>query len=205
MSNSKKININTKIGMSLAEVLISIFIFSLVMVGINQLFIRSWQNYKLVMNTNEASVAANRGVSEVVNVLRKMGDGDDGSYPILSASSFDLKFFSDIDKDGVSEKVHYYLSGTNLMVGTSNPSGFPLTYPSGDSESHLVVANVVNTGSQPIFYYYNNQNNSIAAPVTNLLNLKMIEVNLFIDRREGDLNIESYASLRNLSENDTIE
>jgi hypothetical protein len=38
-----------------------------------------------------------------------------------------------------------------------------------------------------------------------LNDIHMIKVNLFIDRKEGDLNIESYASLRNLSEHDTIE
>ena len=191
--------------MSLAELVIAIGIFSLMMIGINELFVKSWQNYKLVVNTNEASVIANKGVSDMVNVLRRMGDGDDGSYPILSANSFDLKFFSDIDKDGVTEKVHYYLSGTNLMVGVSNPSGFPLSYPSSDSSSSVLVKNIVNSGTQPIFYYFNGQNNSVSAPVGNLIDVKMIKVSLFVDRREGDLNIESYASLRNLSDNDTIE
>ena len=191
--------------MSLSELVIAIGIFSLMLVGINELFVKSWQNYKLVVNTNEASVIANRGASEIVNVLRRMSDGDDGSYPILSANSFDLKFFSDIDKDGVVEKVHYYLSGADLMVGVSNPSGFPLSYPSGDSSSSVLVHNIVNGGTQPIFYYFNGQNNSVSAPVGNLIDVKMIKVSLFVDRREGDLNIESYASLRNLSDNDTIE
>jgi hypothetical protein len=177
----------------------------MVMLGVNELFIRSWKNYNLTINTHTASVKANQGVSSVINVLRRIGDGDDGSYPILNANSFDLKVFADIDKDGVVEKVHYYLSGTNLMVGVSNPSGFPLTYPGTDSSSSVLISEVVNSGSQPIFFYYDGTNNSISAPVANLINVKMIEVNLFVDRKEGDLNIESYASLRNLSENDTIE
>lgn len=203
--NFKKIkNINKK-GMSLSELLIAIGIFSIIMVGVNELFIRSYKNYNLSINTHTASVTANRGVSDIINVLRRMRDGDDGGYPILSANSFDLKIFSDIDKDGVTEKVHYYLSGTNLMVGTSNPSGFPLTYPSIDSASQILVTNVVNTAAQPLFFFYDDENNSISAPVANIIDVKMIEVNLFIDRKEGDLNIDSYASLRNLSENDTIE
>lgn len=191
--------------MTLSEVMITIAIFSMIMVGINELFLRSWKNYNLIINTHTASVAANRGVSDVVNVLRRATDGADGSYPIVSATANDLKIFSDIDKDDVVEKVHYYLNGTNLMVGISNPSGFPLVYPANDSESKIVVSNIVNSGSQPLFYYYNGNNNSISSPVANLIDVKMIEINLFVDRKEGDLNIESYASLRNLSENDTIE
>ena len=191
--------------MTFSEVIITIGIFSMIMVGVNQLFIKSWQNYNLVMHTNEASIAANRGASEMVNTLRRLGAGDDGSYPILSASSFDLKIFSDIDNDGVSEKVHYYLSGTNLMVGKSNPSGFPLTYPAGDSEAEILIKNVVNSGTQPLFYYYDGVNNTISNPASSLNTVRMIEINLVIDRKEGDLNIESYASLRNLSEHDTIK
>jgi len=191
--------------MSLSELIIAIGIFSIILVGVNELFIRTYKNYNLTMNTHTASVKANRGASETVNVLRRLKSGDDGSYPILNANSFDLKIFSDIDKDGVTEKVHYYLSGTNFMIGTSNPSGFPPTYPTIDSATQILIPDVVNNGSQPLFYYYDGENNIISAPVTNLINLKMIEVNLFVDRKEGDLNIESYASLRNLSENDTIE
>lgn len=194
-----------KPGMTISEVIITIAIFSIVMVGVNQLFIKSWQNYNFVVNTNSASVAANVGISKIVNTLRKLSAGDDGSYSIISANSFDVKFFSDIDKDGVNEKVHYFLSGTNLMLGTSNPSGFPLSYPVGDSETSVLISNVVNSASQPLFYFYNGENNLISSPVGAINTVRMIKVDLIIDRKEGDLNIESYVSLRNLSEHDTIE
>lgn len=192
-------------GMTFSEVIVAIAIFSIVMVGVNQLFIKSWQNYNLVIHTSESSIAANRGASEVVNVLRKTTNPDNGAYPILSAGSFDIKFFSDIDKDDVVEKVHYYLSGTNLMVGTSESSGFPPVYPVGDTESSVLIRNVVNNGTQPLFYFYDGGNNIISDTVGNLNDIRMVEVNLFIDRKEGDLNIESYASLRNLSDYDTIK
>lgn len=201
----KNIAVVFRKGMTFSEVIVTIGIFSMIMVGINQLFVKSWQNYNLVMHTNEASIAANRGSSEIVNTLRRLGAGDDGSYPIFSVGSFDLKIYSDIDNDGVTEKVHYYLSGTNLMVGQSNPSGFPLIYPTTDSEAAILIKNVVNSGSQPLFYYYDGNNNIMGSPSSSLNNIRMIEINLFIDRKEGDLNIESYASLRNLSEYDTIE
>lgn len=205
MIDWKKIKQEKKCGLTLAELLVTMGIFSMVMVGINQLFLKSWQNYNLVMHTSEASIAANRGVSEVVNVLRKIKDGSDGSYPILNADEFDLVVFSDIDKDSVIEKVHYYLDGTNFMVGMTKPGGFPTSYASGDAETKVIIADVANNSSQPIFHYYNNQNNLIAAPVANLIDVRMVKVSLWVDRKEGDLAIESYVSLRNLSENDTIE
>lgn len=192
-------------GMTFSEVIVTIAIFSIIMIGVNQLFIKSWQNYNLVIHTNEASVAANRGVSDIVNVLRKICEAENGSHPILNVEDFDLKVFSDIDKDGTTEKVHYYLNGTDLMVGKSNPSGFPLSYPTGDDETSILVKNVVNSSTQPLFFYYNGENEIISAPAGSINEIRMIEVNLFIDRKEGDINIESYASLRNLSDYDTID
>ncbi|MGW8185175.1 MAG: type IV pilus modification PilV family protein [Candidatus Moraniibacteriota bacterium] len=201
----KKSCFSVRRGMTFSEVIVTIGIFSIIMVGINQLFVKSWKNYSLIIHTSESSIAANQGVNGIINVLRRLGAGDDGSYAIASVGSFDLKIYSDIDNDGVSEKVHYYLNGTDLMVGKSNPSGFPVTYPASDSETEVLIKNVVNGGTQPIFYYYDGENNTMSDPASSLNEIRMIEVNLFIQRNEGDLNIESYASLRNLSEHDTIK
>lgn len=195
----------TRRGMTFAEVIVTIAIFSIVMIGINQLFVKSWQNYNLVMHTNEASIIANRGMSEVVNVLRKINDAEDGGYPVLTAGNFDLKVFSNVDGDVAAEKIHYYLNGTDLMIGKSDPSGFPASYPAGDDETSILIKNVVNSSTQPLFYYYDGENNIISAPADNINKIRMIEVNLMIDRKEGDLNIESYASLRNLSDYDTLK
>jgi len=190
-----------KKGMTLAEMIIAISIFSIISVAVSKFFVDSWRNYKLILDTNQASVAANQGSAKITDVLRRVTDGSDGSFAILSASDFDLKVFSDIDKDDVIEKVHYYLSGDDLMVGISEASGFPLAYPSGDTEVQTVISDVTNSTSQPIFYYYNNQNQILSSPVSSLIDIKMVETSLFVERREGDLNIVSDVSLRNLSDN----
>lgn len=190
--------------MTFPEVIITIGIFSIVMVGVNQLFIKSWQNYNFVMKTNEASIIANRGASSVVDTLRKMTDADNGAYAISSVGDFDLKIFSNIDGDSAIERVHYYLNGTNLMLGISESSGFPPTYPVGDDEVSVLIGKVVNNSTQPLFYYYNGDNNIISSPSANIGDIRMIKINLIIDRQDKDINIESYASMRNLSDYDTI-
>ena len=201
----RKVLMQKKKGMTLSELIIAISIFSMVMVGVNQLFISSWRNYKLVMNTSEVNLKANRGMSYVDDVLRRVTDGADGSYAVLDAGSFDLKVFSDVDKDNKIERVHYYIEGEELKMGTTEASGFPLVYPSVDSESVTIVSGITNGSTRPIFSYYNNQNNQIASPVGNLIDVRMIKMSFWIKRTEGDINIESYVSLRNLSENDTID
>jgi len=187
------------------EVIVTIGVFSVIMSGVTLMFTTSWKNYNYIMSTNSASIAANQGMSNIINILRRVRNADNGSYPIESVGDFDLIVFSDLDKDGITERVHYYLNSGNMVVGTSEPSGFPLTYPGTDTTTDIVIKNITNEATEPIFYYYDNANALLSTPVSNLIDVKMIGVNLIIEKRDGDLNIESFASLRNLSDHDRIE
>lgn len=191
--------------MTLAELLITIAIFSIIMIGVSQFFIKSWQNYNFIMRTSEASIFANIGMSKIVNSLRGLKVSDNGSYPILSVSGNDIKFFNNTDDDETdAEKIHYYLNGTDLMVGISKSSGFPLTYPTGDSETEILIKNVVNDETQPMFSYYDGANNLITNPADNKNRIRMVGVSIIIAGKDGNLEINSFASLRNLSDNDII-
>ena len=187
------------------EVIVAVAVFSIIMVAVVAFFASSWKNHKLILNTNSASITANQATSKVVDVVRKARIGDNGAYPIQSVASFDLVIFSDVDKDGVTEKVHYYINNNNLLMGTSDPSGNPPVYPVADSETKIIAKDIINDSGEPIFYYYDNANNIISNPAANISLIRMIGVNFVVERKEGDLNIESYASIRNLSEYDRIE
>ena len=203
---NKKNKISTRKGLSFVEMIIAIGIFSLMMVGITTFFVKSWDNYNYVMDTNSSSISASQGISGIVDNIRRTRNADNGAYPIKSVGDFDLVIFSDYDKDGITEKVHYYLDNGTLKMGSRDPSGVPPTYSAGDSNTSVVVNNVVNNASQPVFYYYDNSNNIINNPDTNLSNIRMIKVNLIVEGNSANnVNTESFASLRNLSENDTIQ
>ncbi len=186
--------------------IIAIGIFSLMMIGITMFFIKSWNNYNYVMDTNSSSISASQGISKIVNNIRKARSADNGAYPIKSVNDFDLVIFSDYDRDGVTEKMHYYLNSGNLMLGISEPNGVPPTYPNGDTTTSTVVLNVINDASHPIFYYYDSTNNVINNPTANLASIRMIKISLTVQGNSAnDVNTESFASLRNLNENDTIQ
>jgi len=174
--------------------------------AISMLFAKSWSNYKYTMDTNSSSISATQGLNSIIDTIRKARSADNGAYPIKSVADFDLVIFSDKNGDGVTERLHYYIDGENLMVGISEPSGAPPVYSSGDDTSEIVVKNVINDATHPIFYYYDNVNNVISSPASNLPDIRMIKVNLIIEGNSAsDVNMESFASLRNLSENDTIQ
>lgn len=102
-----------KSAFTLIEALINIVVFTLtlgaVMGGI-------WMLYRTQSYTFQQSAAideARRGIETMVKEIREAKQGDDGSYPIEFAGDNEFIFYSDIDKDGETERVRYFLGNTN--------------------------------------------------------------------------------------------
>jgi len=72
---------------------------------------------------------ARRGVDAMAKEIREARYGEDGSYPIEKAGGKEFVFFSDIDQDGQTEKVRYYLA----MVNSGNQSLNCVTTAKGGS------------------------------------------------------------------------
>lgn len=77
-----------------------------------------------------------------------------GSYELEQADDQEIVFYADIDQDNIAERVHYWLNGSNLMRGVTEPSGDPVVYDTGNETTSLVIESIAN-GADPIFYYYN--------------------------------------------------
>ncbi len=197
-------------GMSLLEMLVALAIMTLGMAGFSMLFISSWNSNKFIVEMGNASFLASRGVTETVAELRKTRQADNGDYPVESGDDFDLKVYLDIDGDGVTERVHYYLQGTTLYRGITEPvAGLPVTYPNADGTTRAVANSIINTAADPVFSYYNDQypsdtvNNPLSTPV-DVADVRMIKVHLMVNldpfHAPEHVNIESFAQLRNLND-----
>ncbi len=193
-------DVRIKKGMSLVEMIIAIAIFTIGIEGFSLLFIKTWKQNSFILEKGTASVAASRGVQETVNIIRKARQSDNGAYPIISADNNDLVIYSDIDKDGVTEKIHYYLSEGMLKAGITDPAGIPPSYPSGDQATNTIANYIVNT-STPIFSYYD-INNSLLTTPANANEIRMIKINLEVNANPAhfpnNVNFQSFATLRNL-------
>jgi len=196
-------------GMTLVEVLVSIFILTIGMGGFAMLFLRSWQTNRFILETGIASATASRAVTHTVADLRKIRQGDDGSYPIVSGGANSLTVFLDIDDDGKTERVHYYLQNGLFKQGVTKPSsGLPATYPSGDQAVTTITSYVANTSSDPVFSYYNDNypgdtvNNPLTTPVSiqipRLVKIRLI-ININPNRAPETTTIESTVAFRNLN------
>lgn len=195
--------------MSLVEMMVAIGILLMGMGGVSMLFLNSWTSNKFIIEMGNASLIASRGVNTVVAELRKIRQADNGDYPIESGDDFDFKAYIDLDNDGATERVHYYLQNGVLYRGVTEPvAGLPVTYPNSDDTTGAIAGSIVNTGSDPVFSYYNDDypadttNNPLITPV-NVARVRMVKVHLMVNidpfHAPDYINIRSFAELRNLN------
>ncbi len=197
-------------GFSLVEMLVAIFIMGVGMIGFGLLLLSNFRSNKFIIETGTTAVQVNRAVENIVETLRTARQADNGDYPIVSGSDFDIKFYADIDHDGITERVHYYLDSANKQVkkGVTKPTaGTPVTYAAGDTTTTVVANAVVNTATQPAFFYYNQNypgdtvNNPLVTPVA-VQNVRLVRIRLFMNidplKAPNNINVESFVDLRNL-------
>ncbi|PIR73889.1 MAG: hypothetical protein COU40_00105 [Candidatus Moranbacteria bacterium CG10_big_fil_rev_8_21_14_0_10_35_21] len=206
---------NNPKGITLIEVVVAIGIFIICIEGFTLLFVKSWKNNKYVLEMGQSSLAVSQGVGKISEYIRKARQSDAGTYPIQSADDNDLIIFSDYDKDGETEKVHFYYSDGNVFMGTTNPSsGFPKTYASGDEQIQIIAGSIVNDPSTPIFYYFNKDypgdqaNNPISTPVS-VADIRLIKVflktNIDPNNAPDNIEIQTFVEVRNLNDYDKIQ
>lgn len=204
--------LKNKKGMSIIEMMVAIAIFSIGIGGFSMLFARSWRINSFIIEEGESARMASRAVQLVVSDLRKMRQADNGDYPIKSGGDFDFTVYLDDDGDGMTERVHYFKSGSSLLKGVTKPeAGIPPIYPSGDQTVTTLVNYLVNESDQPIFYYYNRDypgdtvNNPLNTSSLAVDQVKLVRVHLWVNIKPStapdNVNFESFVNLRNLNEN----
>jgi len=197
-------------GLTLIEMLVAITVMLIAMNGFTYLFVRSWDTNKSTIETGLASTTASRAVNQTIIQLRAIKQADNGDYPIEEADDFDLTIYTDIDDDGVTERVHYYLdlATDEFKRGITDPStSTPITYASSDTTTTVLARYITNESTEPIFYYYNDDypgdttNNPLNTPASlgsiQLVRVKM-KVNIDPVHAPENINIESFVDLRNM-------
>ncbi len=200
-----------KKGMTLVEMLIAMSISMLIMVGSAYLLSQIYKHYGFAMEQGMSVQAAQHSLKIVLEELRGIKQSDAGSYPIDEAEDFSFIVFSDVDKDGTTEKVHYFLENQKIRKGVSKPSGAPPTYPAGDQSVSTVAEHVINTAAQPLFFYFNadypvdQENNPLSTPVSPVSGIRLVKIDIFYNldplRAPDNIRLESYVELRNLKNN----
>ena len=102
-------------GITLIEVLISSGIAAGIVVLIT-FFSIDITNFGLFLGERlETERELEQTLRTFITEIRSMEPGEDGSYAIAAADVESITFYSDIDIDGDTEQVRYFLSGTTLF------------------------------------------------------------------------------------------
>jgi len=114
-------------GFTIIEVMGAIAVFVLIFGALMASIVAIYRTQGYAVDQAIAINEARRGVDIMTNELRQARYGDNGAYPIEKASGKELIFYSDVDDDGQSERVRYYLamvqSGTRTQECRSSSQG----------------------------------------------------------------------------------
>ncbi len=116
-------------GFTLIETLIAIAVFTMALGVVSGFAIMSYKGQAYTFQQATAIDEARKGIETMVKELREAKIGDDGSYIIEKAEDHEIIFYSDIDKDGATERVRYFIYQSSSLSDSDNC----VTYISGGS------------------------------------------------------------------------
>lgn len=171
-------------GFSLFEVVIVMSIFAIVLFAVTSFR----GNLNMLENLVNQKLQSRQDLDQefqiMITELRSAGPSSLGAYPIEAASTSSITFFSDIDKDGIFERVRYYLSSTTVEKGVVEPTGNPLVYSTSTEATTTIVSNVIISTSTPLFQYYDTNYTgsqaALASPI-DATQVRIVKVSLSVD------------------------
>lgn len=188
-------------GLTLIETLVTVGIFSVIMVTLVNSVLTFYRANATAIEQSYQIESARRGIELLVRDLRESAYGDNGAFPLAAIAATSITFYSDTDRDAVTEQMRYELSGTTLTRSVVNPSGNPAEYTEAPETSQ--ISTYVRNGEEatPIFRYYNALGNEIS-DYNDIADVVSITVSLVVNirpiRAPEEFTLTSSATLRNL-------
>ena len=186
---------------TLVETIMVVAITAFITVALGVMIQYFYKTNAYTLEQTQAVNSARRSVENAVHDLREASYGADGSYPIYAAATSSVTFFASIDNDTAIDKVRYYLSGSVLYRGTTEPAGSPPSYAGQPETTTLVIDNIRNGTSTPLFTYYDSNGSLLTEPV-NIADIASVRVEAMTDvnplRAPDVYTLEGSATLRNL-------
>ncbi|MDD5144645.1 MAG: type II secretion system protein [Candidatus Pacebacteria bacterium] len=188
---------------TLIETLVTIAIFALTMGVVSTFIVLGYKTQSYASQQAVAIGEARKGIETLVREIREAKSGEDGSYVIEQADDYEFIFYSNIDDDSASEKIRYFIDGTNFKKGVTDPSGSPPQYFPASEKITVLSEHVVN--SPPVFHYYDGDGLEIvelpARPKDTKLMRVYLVVNVDLSRAPQSYELESSVQIRNLKDN----
>jgi prepilin-type N-terminal cleavage/methylation domain-containing protein len=197
-------------GLTLIEVLISMFIFTALAAMV---FVFQGRIFN-VNNVIQSGLAIQQDARKILRPfaeeVRSATISNIGAFPISQATTTTIEFYSDNDNDGLKEKIRYFKDGDEFKKGVTKPSGNPYVYDENDEEITGVVSGIINTGSDPVFEYFDENydgtdgSSPLSYPIS-VTEITLVKATLIVDedvnKDPGAVTISTQATFRNLKDN----
>lgn len=173
----KKIYI-THAGLSVIELMIVAAVFTFMAGGLYRFLAQSNTHNRIVGAALSAQDEARKVLKPLIAEIRNARNSATGTYPIEAASDTSLTIYTNIDSDPQTERVRYFLDGTTLMKGVTQPSGDPLAYPLA-TEILAPVIHWIDNDTTPLFTYYDRNYSGTQAPMTSpmyIADIRLVKV-----------------------------
>lgn len=171
-------------GFSLFEIVMVLAIFAIILFAVTSFRGNLDTLENLINQKLQSRQDLDQEFQIMITELRSAGPSSLGAYPVEAASTSSITFFSDIDKDGIFERVRYFLSSTTIQKGVIEPTGNPLVYSTSTEATTTIVSNVIVPTSTPLFAYYGTDytgsESALASPI-DLTKIRLVKVSLSVD------------------------
>jgi len=185
-------------GFTLIEILVVLAIFLLVFLIGAEFIIKGFKAISFGSEQETAISNARRAMELLSTDIREARSSEKGDYALSTNEEQNFIWYGDVDNDGIAEKIRYFLSDNTLKRVVTEP-GPDNNYD--QTGATTTIAQYVNNQSEPIFIYYDSDNNE----TTIINNIRLIRIKLKINVNPAiapqDYYVESDIQLRNLKDN----
>jgi len=194
-------------GTTLIETLVTLAIFSAI-IGLVAAFQSDVFSLNRIIQTglqNQSEVK--KLIRPFANEVRSSAISNLGAYPIAETAPTSFSFYSDINGDGLREKVRYFLDDGAFKKGYIEPTGEPLEY---DLENEKIINIVYGVLETEIFTYFDSSYDGTASSTALVqpvapIDIRLVKVKLVIDTNPQKpppaIEITTQVSIRNLKDN----
>lgn len=187
-------------GFTLMETMVALTIFVFVMILAGNFIVTGFKSYSFTSEQETAIQHARRVTEAITKELRGTNSSELGAYPLETVESQNLVFYSDINDDGLMERVNYYLDSGDNTIKKS------VILPDGSNQYTIhaattTIAEYINNQTEALFNYYDaDMATTTAVNEIRLVNIS-VKVNVTPTVMPNDYYVEADVQLRNLKDN----
>ncbi len=198
---------NSKSGFTVIEILVSIFILTLIGLAVFSFAKDIFSLNRITSDSLTAQGEARRALKSMSAEIRTASPSSLGAYALAQTATSSFTFYSNVDDDSLKERIRYFLDGTTLKRGIIKPSGTPLTYNPANEVISELIHDVANATTSIFSYYdenYDGTTQALIEPI-NISNVRLVKITVVIDKNPqkslGPMTLTTQISMRNLKDN----